>query len=153
MRPLEMIRLILKSEFDLLWNGGIGTYVKASTESHADVGDKSNDSVRVDANELRCKVVGEGGNLGLTQRARIEFSFNGGLVNTDFIDNSAGVDSSDREVNIKILLGAAEQEKKLTRSKRNVLLAEMTDEVARLVIRVDKYELMVECGNEPDLFR
>ncbi len=134
-RPLEMIRLILKSEFDLLWNGGIGTYVKASTESHADVGDKSNDSVRVNANELRCKVVGEGGNLGLTQRARIEFSVNGGLVNTDFIDNSAGVDSSDREVNIKILLGAAEQDKKLTRSKRNVLLAEMTDEVARLVLR------------------
>ena len=93
-RPLGLIRMILKAEFDLLWNGGIGTYVKASTESHADVGDKSNDSVRVDADELRCKVVGEGGNLGLTQRARVEFSLNGGLVNTDFIDNSAGVDSS-----------------------------------------------------------
>ena len=134
-RPLELIRMILKAEFDLLWNGGIGTYVKASTESHAEVGDKSNDSVRVNANELRCKVVGEGGNLGLTQRARIEFSVNGGLVNTDFIDNSAGVDSSDREVNIKILLGAAERDNRLTRNKRNDLLAEMTDEVAGLVLR------------------
>ncbi len=134
-RPLELIRLILKAEFDLLWNGGIGTYVKASTESDAEVGDKSNDAVRVNANQLRCKVIGEGGNLGLTQRARVEFSLAGGLVNTDFIDNSAGVDSSDREVNIKILLGAAEQNKTLTRSKRKVLLAEMTDEVGRLVLR------------------
>jgi glutamate dehydrogenase len=134
-RPLELIRLILQMDCDLLWNGGIGTYVKASTESHADVGDKNNDNVRVDANELRCKVVGEGGNLGLTQRARIEYSLNGGLVNTDFIDNSAGVDSSDREVNIKILLGAAEQRKGLTRKKRNTLLAEMTEDVAALVLR------------------
>ena len=136
-RPLELIRMILRMEFDLLWNGGIGTYVKANTESHAEVGDKSNDSVRVNANELRCKVVGEGGNLGLTQRARIEYSLNGGLVNTDFIDNSAGVDSSDREVNIKILLGAAEQSKNMTRNKRNVLLAEMTGEVAKLVLRAN----------------
>ena len=134
-RPNELIRLILKMDVDLLWNGGIGTYVKASTESHADVGDKSNDFVRVNANELRCKVIGEGGNLGLTQRARIEYSLNGGLVNTDFIDNSAGVDSSDREVNIKILLGAAEQSKNLTRKKRDILLAEMTDDVAKLVLR------------------
>ena len=134
-RPLKLIQLILKSEFDLLWNGGIGTYVKASMESHADVGDKNNDSVRVNGDELRCKVIGEGGNLGLTQLARIEFSLHGGLVNTDFIDNSAGVDSSDREVNIKILLGAAEQNNKLTRKKRNVLLAEMTEEVGRLVLR------------------
>jgi glutamate dehydrogenase len=135
MRPLDLIRTILRMEVDLLWNGGIGTYVKASSESHADVGDRSNDSVRVNANELRCKVVGEGGNLGLTQRARIEYSLNGGRINTDFIDNSAGVDSSDREVNIKILVGAAEQEGKLSRKQRDKLLAEMTDEVARFVLR------------------
>jgi glutamate dehydrogenase len=134
-RPLELIRLILRMDCDLLWNGGIGTYVKASIESHADVGDKSNDNIRVNANELRCKVVGEGGNLGLTQLARIEYSLNNGLVNTDFIDNSAGVDSSDREVNIKILLSAAEQSKGLTRKKRNTLLADMTDDVAALVLR------------------
>jgi len=134
-RPLELIRLILKMDVGLLWNGGIGTYVKASTESHADVGDKGNDNVRVNANDLRCEVVGEGGNLGLTQLARIEYCLNGGRVNTDFIDNSAGVDSSDREVNIKILLSDAAQSKKLTRSKRNTLLAEMTDEVAKLVLR------------------
>ena len=135
MQPLELIRAILKMPVDLLWNGGIGTYVKASSESHADVGDRSNDGVRINANELRCKVIGEGGNLGLTQRARIEFSLNGGRVNTDFIDNSAGVDSSDREVNIKILLRAAEQEKGLTRARRNKLLADMTDDVAAFVLR------------------
>jgi len=135
MQPLELIRAILGMQVDLLWNGGIGTYVKASTESHTDVGDRSNDNVRVNANELRCKVIGEGGNLGLTQRARIEYSLNGGCVNTDFIDNSAGVDSSDREVNIKILLGAAEQEGKLTRQSRNKLLTEMTDDVAKFVLR------------------
>ena len=135
MQPLELIRTILRMRVDLLWNGGIGTYVKASSESHGDVGDRSNDTVRVNANELRCKVVGEGGNLGLTQRARIEYSLNGGRVNTDFIDNSAGVDSSDREVNIKILLGAAEQEGRLTRRARNKLLTDMTDDVARFVLR------------------
>jgi glutamate dehydrogenase len=135
MRPPEIIRTILRMNVDLWWNGGIGTYVKASTESHADVGDRSNDSVRVNANELRCKVVGEGGNLGLTQRGRIEYSLNGGRINTDFIDNSAGVDSSDREVNIKILLSAAAQERGLTRKKRNTLLAEMTDDIAKFVLR------------------
>ncbi|HZW60200.1 MAG TPA: NAD-glutamate dehydrogenase domain-containing protein, partial [Woeseiaceae bacterium] len=135
MQPLDVIRAILKMPVDLLWNGGIGTYVKASSESHADVGDRSNDYVRINANQLRCKVIGEGGNLGLTQRARIEFSLNGGRLNTDFIDNSAGVDSSDREVNIKILLRAAEQEKGLTRARRNKLLVEMTDDVARFVLR------------------
>jgi len=135
MRPLDLIHAILCMQVDLWWNGGIGTYVKASTESHAEVGDRSNDNVRVNANELRCKVVGEGGNLGLTQRARIEYSLNGGRINTDFIDNSAGVDSSDREVNIKILLNAAEKEKGLSRKKRNKLLAEMTDEVAEFVLR------------------
>jgi len=135
MRPLALIRSILRMNVDLWWNGGIGTYIKASTESHADVGDRSNDSVRINANELHCKVIGEGGNLGLTQRARIEYSLNGGRINTDFIDNSAGVDSSDREVNIKILLGAAAQERGLTRPKRNKLLAEMTDDVAKFVLR------------------
>ncbi len=135
MQPLELIRAILKMPVDLLWNGGIGTYVKASTESHSDVGDKSNDNVRVNASDLRCKVVGEGGNLGFTQRGRIEFSLHGGRINTDFIDNSAGVDSSDREVNIKILLRAAEKEKGLTRKQRNKLLVEMTDDVAAFVLR------------------
>ncbi|HUD96933.1 MAG TPA: NAD-glutamate dehydrogenase domain-containing protein, partial [Woeseiaceae bacterium] len=135
MQPLELIRAILKMPVDLLWNGGIGTYVKASSESHADVGDKTNDNVRVNANQMRCKVIAEGGNLGLTQRARIEYSLNGGRVNTDFIDNSAGVDSSDREVNIKILLGAAEKQKGLKRTQRNALLVEMTDEVAEFVLR------------------
>jgi glutamate dehydrogenase len=135
MQPNEVIRSILRTPVDLLWNGGIGTYVKASSESHADVGDKGNDQVRVNASELRCKVIGEGGNLGLTQRGRIEYGLKGGRLNTDFIDNSAGVDSSDREVNIKILLGAAEKEKGLTRASRNKLLVEMTDEVAAFVLR------------------
>ena len=133
--PLDLIRAILRMDVDLLWNGGIGTYVKASSESHGDVGDRGNDSVRINANELRCKVVGEGGNLGLTQRARIEYSLNGGSINTDFIDNSAGVDSSDREVNIKILLGAAEDSGKLNRAKRNTILEQMTDDVAQFVLR------------------
>jgi glutamate dehydrogenase len=135
MRPNELISAILRMRVDLLWNGGIGTYVKASSESHVDVGDRSNDVLRVDANDLRCKVIGEGGNLGLTQRARIEFSLGGGLINTDFIDNSAGVDSSDREVNIKILLSEVVKARKITRKKRNELLASMTDEVAGLVLR------------------
>ena len=135
MKPDELIGAILRMQVDLLWNGGIGTYVKASSESHVDVGDRSNDTVRVDADELRCKVVGEGGNLGLTQLARIEFSRKGGRVNTDFIDNSAGVDSSDREVNIKILMGDVVKEKKMSREKRNDFLASMTDDVAKLVLR------------------
>jgi len=136
--PPEVIRLILCMDVELLWNGGIGTYVKASTESHLDAGDRANDSVRVDAVELRCKVIGEGGNLGLTQAARIEFARAGGRVNTDSVDNSGGVDSSDREVNIKILLNPAVHEKRLTRAARNRLLASMTDEVAELVLR-DNY--------------
>ncbi len=135
MKPNELVSAILRMPVDLLWNGGIGTYAKASSESHSDVGDRSNDVVRVDANELRCKVIGEGGNLGLTQRARIEFSLGGGLINTDFIDNSAGVDSSDREVNIKILLSDVVKDRNMSRKKRNELLASMTDEVASLVLR------------------
>jgi len=135
MRPDELIRTILSMHVDLLWNGGIGTYVKASNESHTDVGDRNNDNVRVDADELHCKVVGEGGNLGLTQRARIEYSLNGGRINTDFIDNSGGVDSSDREVNIKILLSDVVKHRKMSRNRRNELLASMTDDVAKLVLR------------------
>ncbi|TNY36920.1 NAD-glutamate dehydrogenase [Thermomonospora catenispora] len=144
MTPLELIHAVLCAPVDLLWNGGIGTYVKASTESHADVGDKANDAVRADATELRCRVVGEGGNLGMTQLARIEYALRGGpdgtggLVNTDFIDNSAGVDTSDHEVNIKILLDQAVRDGELTRKRRDALLDEMTDEVARLVL-ADNY--------------
>jgi glutamate dehydrogenase len=135
LQPDELIRAILKMPADLLWNGGIGTYVKASSEGNSDVGDRSNDAVRVNADELRCRVIGEGGNLGLTQRARVEFSMNGGRINTDFIDNSGGVDSSDREVNIKILLSAVAKQKNMSRKKRNHLLASMTDDVANLVLR------------------
>ena len=104
LRPDELLTAILRAPVDLLWNGGIGTYVKASTESHDDVGDRANDSLRVDADELRCRIVGEGGNLGLTQLARVEYAVGGGLIYTDAIDNSAGVDCSDHEVNIKIVL-------------------------------------------------
>jgi glutamate dehydrogenase len=135
MTPHELIHAILCAPVDLMWNGGIGTYVKASGETHADVGDKANDVLRADATELRCKVVGEGGNLGLTQRARIEFALGGGLVNTDFIDNSAGVDTSDHEVNIKILLDQVVRDGELTDKQRDTLFLDMTDEVADLVLR------------------
>jgi glutamate dehydrogenase len=137
--PPEVIRAILAAPVDLLFNGGIGTYVKASTQSHADVGDKANDAVRIDAPQLRCIAVGEGGNLGLTQQARIEFARRGGHINTDAIDNSAGVDTSDREVNIKILLDAVVATGDLTGKQRDGLLASMTEEVARLVLR-DNHE-------------
>jgi glutamate dehydrogenase len=137
--PVELIRAILKAPVDLLWNGGIGTYVKAATEAHADVGDKANDAVRVNGRDLRVKVVGEGGNLGLSQRGRVEFALAGGRINTDFIDNSAGVDCSDHEVNIKILLGRVIEAGELDESERNDLLHTMTDEVAELVLR-DNYE-------------
>jgi glutamate dehydrogenase len=133
--PDELISAILAAPVDLLWNGGIGTYVKASSESHADVGDRSNDAVRIDATRLRARVVGEGGNLGFTQAARIEYSLRGGLMNTDFIDNSAGVDTSDHEVNIKILLADAIRDGAIPASGRHELLNEMTDEVAALVLR------------------
>ncbi|MEC8826639.1 MAG: NAD-glutamate dehydrogenase [Verrucomicrobiota bacterium] len=132
--PGELITVLLKANVDLLWNGGIGTFVKAESESHEEVGDKTNDGLRVDAGELRCRVVGEGGNLGMTQLARIEFCLNGGACNTDFIDNSAGVDCSDHEVNIKILLNALEREGKLQRKERNELLVGMTDAVSSLVL-------------------
>ncbi|AWT43615.1 MULTISPECIES: NAD-glutamate dehydrogenase [Streptomyces] len=135
MTPADLMKAILQAPVDLLWNGGIGTYVKASTESHADVGDKANDPIRVDGKDLRVKVVGEGGNLGLTQLGRIEFAQAGGKVNTDAIDNSAGVDTSDHEVNIKILLNGLVADGDMTVKQRNKLLAEMTDEVGRLVLR------------------
>jgi glutamate dehydrogenase len=137
--PNELIRALLRAKVDLLWNGGIGTYVKASSEAHGDAGDKANDSVRVDAAELRCSVVGEGGNLGLTQRARVEFALAGGKVNTDAIDNSAGVDCSDHEVNIKVLLDAIVADGDMTGKQRNALLAEMTEAVARQVLK-NNYE-------------
>src|SRR6266581_636560 len=133
--PDELISAILAAPVDLLWNGGIGTYVKAGSESNADVGDRSNDAVRIDATRLRARVVGEGGNLGFTQAARIEYSLGGGLMNTDFIDNSAGVDTSDHEVNIKILLADAIRDGAIPASGRHKLLNEMTGEVADLVLR------------------
>ncbi|KEF03807.1 MULTISPECIES: NAD-glutamate dehydrogenase [Streptomyces] len=135
MTPADLMRAILQAPVDLLWNGGIGTYVKSSAESHADVGDKSNDAIRVNGEDLRVKVVGEGGNLGLTQLGRIEFDRNGGKINTDAIDNSAGVDTSDHEVNIKILLNSVVTDGDLTVKQRNKLLADMTDEVGSLVLR------------------
>ncbi|MQA27945.1 MAG: NAD-glutamate dehydrogenase, partial [Micromonosporaceae bacterium] len=153
--PPELIKAILRAPVDLLWNGGIGTYVKASHETHADVGDKANDPVRVDGRELRCKVVGEGGNLGLTQHGRIECALRGGdakgaaaggRINTDFIDNSAGVDCSDHEVNIKILLNRAVAVGALPAGERAGLLAEMTDEVASLVL-AHNYDQAVALGN------
>jgi glutamate dehydrogenase len=134
MSPNELVSAILKAPVDLLWNGGIGTYVKAESESNADVGDRANNPLRVNGRDLRCKVVGEGGNLGLTQKGRIEAALHGVLLNTDFIDNSAGVDTSDHEVNIKILLNSAVQAGELTLEQRNAQLAAMTDEVERLVL-------------------
>src|SRR2546423_3177435 len=138
-RPADLIRAILRAPVDLLWNGGIGTYVKASTETHGDAGDKTNDAVRIDATELRARVVGEGGNLGFTQRGRIEFALAGGHINTDAIDNSGGVDCSDHEVNIKILLDTVVADGEMTGRQRDRLLAEMTDEVAAMVLR-DNYD-------------
>jgi glutamate dehydrogenase len=137
--PSELIQAILKAPVDLLFNGGIGTYVKASTESHEEVADHTNDYCRINGNELRVKVVGEGGNLGFTQRGRIEYALQGGLINTDFIDNSAGVDCSDHEVNLKILLANAIQEGELAAKKRNPLLVSLTEEIASSVLQ-DNYQ-------------
>ncbi|MBP6717898.1 MAG: NAD-glutamate dehydrogenase, partial [Rhodoferax sp.] len=138
--PVDLLRAILQAPVDLLYNGGIGTYVKASFETHAQVGDKASDGFRVNGNELRCKVLGEGGNLGVTQNGRIEFAQKGGLIYTDAIDNSAGVDCSDHEVNIKILLGSVVEAGDLTLKQRNDLLASMTDEVGRLVLTDNYYQ-------------
>jgi glutamate dehydrogenase len=136
--PTEVIRAILRLPVDLLWNGGIGTYVKASWEANVAVGDRANDAVRVDGRDLRCRVIGEGGNLGCSQLGRIEYSLRGGRMNTDFVDNSGGVDCSDHEVNIKILLKGVQERTRLTTAGRNRLLESMTDEVGDLVLR-DNY--------------
>lgn len=144
--PTEVIRAALRAPVDLLWNGGIGTYVKAADESHAQVGDKANDALRVDGRDLRCRVVGEGGNLGLTQLGRIEAARAGVRLNTDAIDNSAGVDTSDHEVNIKILLDRVVAAGDLTDKQRDALLADMTDDVAAQVLR-HNVEANVQLGN------
>jgi len=136
--PPELMNAILKADVELLFFGGIGTYLKASTESHVDASDRANDLIRADASQIRARVVGEGANLGVTQRARVEYALRGGRINTDFIDNSAGVDCSDHEVNIKILLGDVERTTGMTRPERDELLRAMTDEVAGLVLR-DNY--------------
>ena len=138
--PTSLITAILKSQVDLIWFGGIGTYVKASTQAHGDVGDPANDGLRVDANEIKAKAIGEGANLAITQAARIEFAQGGGRINTDFIDNSAGVDCSDNEVNIKIPLNREMREGRLSEAKRNTLLMSMTDEVSELVLEDNRLQ-------------
>ncbi len=138
MTPAELMKTLLKAEIDLLFFGGIGTYVRASDETNAEVGDRANDALRITGEEIRAKVVGEGANLGVTQRGRIEAAMNGIKINTDALDNSAGVDTSDHEVNIKILLNEAVQAGDLTMKQRDKLLAQMTDDVAQLVLR-DNY--------------
>lgn len=135
MTPTEMMKELLKMPVDLIWNGGIGTYVKSSRETNAEVGDRANDALRVNGRELRAKIVGEGGNLGCTQLGRIEYAANGGRINTDFVDNVGGVDCSDNEVNIKILLNAMVTEGELTLKQRNRLLGEMTEEVGEIVLQ------------------
>jgi glutamate dehydrogenase len=138
--PTELVNAILKAPVDLIYNGGIGTYVKASAEPHAQVGDRANDALRVNGRELRCRAFVEGGNLGCTQLGRVEYALTGGRINTDAIDNSAGVDTSDHEVNIKILLGLPIAEGELTEKQRNALLVEMTDDVAALVLRDNVFQ-------------
>ena len=140
--PTSLINAILKAEVDLIWFGGIGTYIKASFQSQTDVGDPSNDALRVSADELKCKVIGEGANLAITQAGRIEFAEHGGRINTDFIDNSAGVDCSDNEVNIKIPLNREMREGTLSLDKRNSLLARMTDEVSELVLEDNRLQTL-----------
>jgi glutamate dehydrogenase len=132
--PPELMKAILKAPVDLFYNGGIGTYVKASYQSNAEAGDRANDAIRVSGKDLRCKVVGEGGNLGFTQLGRVEYAMGGGRIYTDAIDNSAGVDCSDHEVNIKILVNLVMEDGEMTLKQRNALLAEMTDDVSRLVL-------------------
>ena len=152
--PDEVISAILAAPVDLLWNGGVGTYVKATVQSNADVGDRANDAVRVDASQVRARVVGEGGNLGMTQEARIEYALRGGLVNTDFIDNSAGVDTSDHEVNIKILLDEVVRDGEMTVADRDELLQAMTDEVGTLVLAhnyLQNRALAAACDQAPQM--
>lgn len=133
--PNELIKILLKAKVDLLWSAGIGTFVKAQTEANVDVGDRTNDLIRINGKQLRCKIVGEGGNLGMTQLARVEYALHGGLIYTDFIDNSAGVSCSDKEVNIKILLNGIVSAGQLSSDQRVALLSEMTNEVSQLVLR------------------
>ena len=140
--PATLMNAILKAPVDLLWFGGIGTYVKASTQFNAEVGDPANDAIRADANQLQARVIGEGANLAITQTGRIEFAEAGGRINTDFIDNSAGVDCSDKEVNIKIPLNREMREGKLTLAKRNNLLAKMTDDVAQMVLEDNRLQTL-----------
>jgi glutamate dehydrogenase len=140
--PATLMNAILKAPVDLLWFGGIGTYVKASTQSNVDVGDPANDAIRVDGMEVRARAIGEGANLGITQAGRIEFSEKGGRINTDFIDNSAGVDCSDKEVNIKIPLNREMQDGRLSFEKRNALLAKMTDEVSEMVLEDNRLQTL-----------
>ncbi|NRB22455.1 NAD-glutamate dehydrogenase [Shewanella sp.] len=135
MTPTELLKELLKMNVDLIWNGGIGTYVKASTETHAEVGDRANDALRVNGDEVNARIIGEGGNLGCTQLGRIEYATQGGRINTDFVDNVGGVDCSDNEVNIKILLNALVADGEMTLKQRNRLLVEMTDEVGRIVLQ------------------
>ncbi|MGX7951302.1 NAD-glutamate dehydrogenase [Tsuneonella sp. HG249] len=142
LEPEALINAILKSPVDLFWFGGIGTYVKASHEATAQVGDPANDALRIDGLDLRAKVIGEGANLGMTQAARIEFALRGGRINTDFIDNSAGVNCSDNEVNIKIALAAATRAAKLSEKKRNALLESMTEEVGHLVLENNRLQAL-----------
>jgi glutamate dehydrogenase len=141
--PADLLSAILKAPVDLLYNGGIGTYVKSRSESHADVGDRANDALRINGAELRCKVVAEGGNLGCTQLGRIEAARAGVRINTDAIDNSAGVDTSDHEVNIKILLGLAVADGEMTEKQRNALLPQMTDDVAAMVLADNYFQTQV----------
>ncbi|HVF15873.1 MAG TPA: NAD-glutamate dehydrogenase domain-containing protein, partial [Steroidobacteraceae bacterium] len=153
--PIELIRTILCLPVDLLWNGGIGTYVKSSEENNVEIGDRANDALRVNGKELKAKVVGEGGNLGFSQRGRIEYALSGGRLNTDFIDNSAGVDCSDHEVNIKILLNSLPARSAMKEAERNRVLVQMTDDVAAHVLR-DNYlqsqaVSMLEARAESDL--
>jgi glutamate dehydrogenase len=154
MAPPNLIRAILRAPVDLLFNGGIGTYIKAEAESDADVGDRANDPVRVNANQVRAKVIGEGGNLGVTALGRIEFDLCGGRINTDAMDNSAGVDCSDHEVNIKILIDSLITAGKIEPSERTTLLESMTDEVAELVLadNADQNDLIgTSRANAPSL--
>ena len=144
--PTELIHAALLAPVDLLWNGGIGTYVKASDETNGQIGDRANDAIRVDGQQVRAKVIGEGGNLGMSQRGRVEAALHGVRLNTDAIDNSAGVDTSDHEVNIKILLGQVMRDGELDLAARDELLASMTDDIARMVLR-DNYEQNVLLGN------
>ena len=158
--PMEIITAILKAPVDLLWFGGIGTYIKAAAETDAEVGDRANDAIRINATDVRAKVIGEGANLGVTQKGRIAYALNGGRCNSDAIDNSAGVNSSDVEVNIKVALSPAMLEGRLPREERNVLLAQMTDEVADLVLRNNYLQSLAislteakEAGNREELSR